>query len=496
MRAAYSVAQVRAAEAAAMSLLPEGALMQRAAFGLATRCMQVLRSTRGGIRGSRIAVLCGAGNNGGDALFAVSRLARMGATVDVIQLGSTLHAEGLAAARAHGARVTDGGSPDALGAAIAADLIVDAIVGLGSRPGLPEPAAAFARLTTGWSAPVIAVDLPSGIDPDTGAVGECAVQADITVTFGCLKPGLLTGPGRGLAGVVEVVDIGLDLTEVLSFDDDSDVVAKVPDWSDIGFWFDPPESDDYKYSRGVVQIIAGSEQFPGAALLATGGARSGPAGLVRVAGTVASTVVARYPDVVAAQGRTDAIVVGPGIGLTDAGLGQLEHALKQEVPVVIDADGLTLLAQHPELLAHRHSAHPVTVLTPHSGEAERLGVPPELLENDRYSAARWLAQEYQAVVVLKGPGTVVAWPGSHAVAVDTAGTSDLATAGSGDVLAGLIGSLVAIGVRTHDLAAELAFAAVFVHGIAGRLAASDDYPVRATDLIDALPAGIAMLRAG
>jgi NAD(P)H-hydrate repair Nnr-like enzyme with NAD(P)H-hydrate dehydratase domain len=133
-------------------------------------------------------------------------------------------------------------------------------------------------------------------------------------------------------------------------------------------------------------------------------------------------------------------------------------------------------------------------LTPHAGEAERLGVPPELLASDRYAAARWLAAKYDAVVVLKGPGTVVAAPGSQTAFVDTAGTADLATAGSGDVLAGLIGSVLAIGVQSLELAAEMTFAAVFVHGMAGRVAAAGDRPVRAPDIVAALPTAIAALR--
>jgi hydroxyethylthiazole kinase-like uncharacterized protein yjeF len=538
MRAAYSVAQIRAAEAAAMSLLPEGALMQRAAFALSTRCAEVLRSRHGKVYGSRVVVLCGSGNNGGDALFAVARLARLGASVQIIQLGSSLHTDGLAAARSAGAQVVNGAEEDASWHVYGADLVIDAIVGLGSRPGLAEQASRLARTAAGLI-PVIAVDIPSGIDPDTGAVGDGAVKADITVTFGALKPGLLTGPARDLAGVIDVVDIGLQFEqdspaisddqllsaarfvldlpnpwdrdpdgELPSFPDFGIELGKplgfvtgeqqapviVPELSDIAYWFDPPQANEYKYSRGVVQVIAGSEQFPGAALLASGGARCGTAGMVRVTGAGAPAAVAKYPDLVAAQGRTDAIVVGPGIGLTDAGRAQLEHALLQDVPVVIDADGLTLLARHPELIANRVANFPVTVLTPHAGEAERLGVDPELLAHDRYAAARWLSDRYGAVVVLKGPGTVVTWPGTTTVAVDTAGTSALATAGSGDVLAGLIGSILSIGVISDELAAEIAFAAVFAHGLAGRIASEDGYPVRATDVLDALPTAVAMLR--
>jgi hydroxyethylthiazole kinase-like uncharacterized protein yjeF len=491
MRAAYSVAQIRAAEDAAMSLLPEGALMQRAAFALAARCAEILRSSRGRVHGSSVVVLCGSGNNGGDALFAVSRLARMGASVTIVELGSSLHAAGLAAARAAGARVVQ---PDdlALARTDSADLVLDAIVGIGGAAGLRGAAPEFALAARLGAGHTVAVDLPSGIDPDTGAAGDDAIRADFTITFGVLKTGLLTGEGRGLAGIVDVVDIGLE-----PFLMDNEPIAHVLELDDVAPWFAAPSDTDYKYSRGVVQVIAGSEQFPGAALLASGGARSGPAGLIRLTGNAAQAAVAAHPDLVAAQGRTDAIVVGPGIGLAEAGRGQLEHALTQNVPVVVDADGLTLLAERADLLRPRNANGWHTVLTPHAGEAARLGVDEELLRRDRIAAARWLAQHLGVVVVLKGPGTVIATPEGGPVYLDPAGDSSLSTAGTGDILAGLIASVLAPVAHeslSHREVAAIAASAAFVHGLAGRIAAEDGYPVRATDVVDALPAAVAMLR--
>jgi hydroxyethylthiazole kinase-like uncharacterized protein yjeF len=415
----------------------------------------------------------------------------MGATVRIVQLGSSLHPDGLGAAQAVGARVV-AADEAALALTDSADLVVDAIVGIGGSAGLRRAAPEFALAARLGAGHTVAVDLPSGIDPDTGAAGDDAIRADFTITFGVLKTGLLTGEGRGLAGIVDVVDIGLE-----PFLMDDEPIAQILEVDDVAPWFAAPSDTDYKYSRGVVQVIAGSEQFPGAALLASGGARSGPAGLIRVAGNAAQAAVAAHPDLVAAQGRTDAIVVGPGIGLADAGRGQLEHALTQNVPVVVDADGLTLLADQPDLLKLRNGNGWHTVLTPHAGEAERLGADPELLRTDRIAAARWLAQRHGVVVVLKGPGTVVATPEGGPIFLDAAGDSSLSTAGTGDILGGLIASVLAPVAQeslSHRDVAAIAASAVFVHGLAGRIAAEDGFPVRATDVVDALPAAVAMLR--
>ena len=493
MRAAYSVAQIRAAESAALSLLAEGTLMQRAAFALSVRCAEILRSRRGRVRGTAVVVLAGSGSNGGDALFAAARLGRMGASVIVVELGSALHEGGRAAARQAGARFIGESDPVAIAATLGADLVLDGIVGIGGAAGLRGAAPELAAAALVGDGVVVAVDLPSGIDPNTGAAGDAAIQADVTVTFGVLKTGLLTGAGRTRAGVLDVVDIGL-----APFLVDDEPVALVAEVSDVDPFFAEPSGADYKYSRGVVQVIAGSEQYPGAGILAVGGARSGPAGLIRVTTDAAAHVVGTYPDAVGAIGRVDAIVIGPGIGQADAARGRLEHAVGQSVPLVLDADALTLLAAQPEMLARRAAAGLATVLTPHEGEAVRLGVDPVLLRSDRYAAARWLAAKYGCVVVLKGPGTVVATPEGGPFFVDPAGDAALATAGTGDVLAGLIGSVLATevgrGPLSHRHVALSAVAAAFVHGVAGRLAAAGDAPVRATDVVSALPRAVAALR--
>jgi hydroxyethylthiazole kinase-like uncharacterized protein yjeF len=215
MRDAYQVAAVRAAERALMDLVPDGTLMGRAAAGLASVCAALLRREPGGVYGARVVVLAGSGDNGGDALYAGALLARRGAAVTAIAAGSRVHPGGTAALLQAGGRVSDDTrNADALTAQsiTGADLIVDGLLGIGGRGGLREP---FAGLAAGAErarqagATVVAVDLPSGIDADTGAVEGPAVRADVTVTFGAIKPGLLIDPGAGHAGTVELVDIGL-----------------------------------------------------------------------------------------------------------------------------------------------------------------------------------------------------------------------------------------------------------------------------------------------
>ena len=246
MRDAHNVAKVRAAESELMAALPDGALMQRAAAGLASVCATLL----GPVYGSRIVVLAGSGDNGGDALYAGARLARRGAGVLAIAAGSRIHEGGSAALRASGGRIVSGGEA-AAGAAIGrADLILDGMLGIGGHGGLRTAYAGLAALAARSTATVVAVDLPSGVDADTGAVDGPAMQADVTVTFGTWKPGLLVDPGAAHAGVVELVDIGLgphlDAPDVVSAQA-ADIAAMLP----------VPTADSDKYRRGVIGVVSG-----------------------------------------------------------------------------------------------------------------------------------------------------------------------------------------------------------------------------------------------
>jgi hydroxyethylthiazole kinase-like uncharacterized protein yjeF len=468
MRTAYSVETVRAAERELMARLAEGALMQRAAAGLAAACADLL----GRVYGSRVVLLVGSGDNGGDALYAGARLARRGAGVTAVLLApERTHGAGLAALRRAGGTVAGSGAAEEL--ILRADLVVDGIVGIGGKGGLRPEAVPLAGYAADSRAAVVAVDLPSGIEADTGEVRGTAVRADLTVTFGTHKPGLLIDPGREYAGSVRLVDIGLELPEEAGLEalQHADVAARLP----------VPGAESDKYRRGVVGIAAGSARYPGAAVLAVSGALRGGAGAVRYVGPAADAVISRFPETLvsdqgpARAGRVQAWVVGPGVG-DDASA--VAEVLGADVPVLVDADGLRLADRS----AVRARTAP-TLMTPHAGEAAALlGVSRESVEGARLASVRELALRYGATVLLKGSTTLVADPGGGAVRVNATGTAWLATAGSGDVLSGLAGSLLAAGLSALDAGSVGAY----LHGLAGRFAA-DGAPLGAHDVAAAIP---------
>ena len=440
---------MRAAEGAILARVPAGTLMRRAAFGLATRTAVTLAARTGGVSGRHVALLVGAGNNGGDALWAGAYLRRRGVAVTAVLLSpDRTHPAGLAALRRAGGQIADH-LPDR------AHLVLDGIVGLSGRGGL-RPAAA--RLVETVRVPIIAVDSPSGVDPDTGTVDGPAVTATETVTFGARKPVHLLAPWR--CGPVHLVDIGL-------FGELGEPDLRVLSPAEIGAQWPVPGPASDKYSQGVLGIAAGSADYPGAAVLCAGAAVLATSGLVRFAGIAADVVRARWPEVVATgsvsdAGRVQAWAVGPGLGTGAAGRQVLAHVLAAGVPVVADADAITLLARHPELADSRDPDTPL-VLTPHDREFERLtGKPPGI---DRVAAARDAAARFDAVLVLKGNTTIVAAPDGR-VLVNPARSSWAATAGSGDILTGVLGALLAAGLdpalaaaaatHTQDLAATLA----------------------------------------
>jgi hydroxyethylthiazole kinase-like uncharacterized protein yjeF len=387
------------------------------------------------------------------------------------------HAEGLAALRRAGGRIVS--SVDGVDAVAGADVVVDGIVGLSARGPLRPEAAELVDLI---SSPVLAVDLPSGVDPDTGAVAGPAVSADVTVTFGALKPVHVLGAGVVRSGTVHLVDIGLgpELGE-------PDLVVLDP--ADVGRAWRVPGPDDDKYTQGVTGVAAGSSTYPGAAVLATGSAVRATSGMVRYAGSAADDVRARWPEVIATgsvadAGRVQAWVVGPGLGTGAGAREALAHVLREGVPACVDADGITLLATNPELWDARDPDAAV-VLTPHDREFARIAEPLGItLGADRVAAARELAKRTSSVVLLKGHSTVVADPEGR-VLVNPARSAWLATAGSGDVLAGLIGALLATGLDPW-LAAGCA---AWVHVRAGTLAA-EGVPTSASRILDAIPDAI------
>jgi hydroxyethylthiazole kinase-like uncharacterized protein yjeF len=328
--------------------------------------------------------------------------------------------------------------------------------------------------------PVLAVDLPSGVDPDTGAVDGPAVTATATVTFGALKPVHVLAAWR--CGEVALVDIGLGPLLPAPH-------AHVLDAADVGLRWPIPGPTDDKYTQGVVGIAAGSATYPGAAVLSAGAAVLATSGMVRFAGGAAPGVRGRWPEVVATEsiaeaGHTQAWAVGPGIGTDDAGRAVLAEAIARDVPLCVDADGVTLLAQHPDL-RDAVRGRPV-VITPHDREFARIAGE---VGSDRIGAARRAASELGVTVLLKGNATVVADPDGRAL-VHPARSSWAATAGSGDVLTGIIGALLAAGREPWWAAG----CAALVHARAAELAARGA-PAPASALQASIPDAIRAVRA-
>lgn len=461
----YTTEQIRAAERYWLGREADGTLMRRAAQALA---IAVASRMPAPVPSRSAVLLVGAGNNGGDALFAGALLRRRGMAVTAILADpDRAHGAGLAALRRAGGRVVQFGTAQCGLALRRADAIIDGLVGLGAVPPLREPAGALvaaANSSDGWR---LAVDLPSGIDPDTGREIGGAFRADATVTFGGMKTGLLLASD---AGEVHVAAIGMDPKRTSPpVPHDTDVITD----ADAARLLPQPGPADNKFSMGVTGIAAGSARYPGAALLAVGGAVRTRPGLVRYVGPSAANVVHRWPETVAvselsAAGRVRSWVVGPGIGTDGAAVALLRDVLAADVAVLVDADGLTVLSRIPSLLADRKRRGTTTVLTPHEGEFSRLF--PDLDPagaGGRLAAARAAAARSGAIVLLKGHRTVIAAPDGRAH-INISGSPYLATAGSGDVLSGVAGALLSTGMDAL-MAAALA---AHVHGRAGERAAS------------------------
>jgi hydroxyethylthiazole kinase-like uncharacterized protein yjeF len=447
VRPVYSVAEVRAAE----NGLPENVLIDRASTAVARRAVSMLD----GAYGRRVLVVAGPGHNGADALWAGVKLLARGCAVDVaLPLGEPRDEHGAEPLRrllSSGARRRG-----------AYDLSIDGVLGTGARPGEPVWAGLF-------DGTVLAVDVPTGVDADTGAAGPGAVRADVTVTFGGLKTGLVVGAGAALAGLVEVAPIGLPLGAG---------TAALLEGPDVARYVAEPAPDTDKYRRGVVGVYAGSAAYPGAAVLACTGALRAGCGYVRLVAprAVADVVRAAHPEVVATEPgdlpKADAWVVGPGLGdVTEA----VRAVLASGAPAVLDADALR---------PGDFKRDAATVLTPHTGEFQRLtGIARDEAERDRLGTTRRAAADLGATVLLKGTTTVVAAPDGTAY-VNPTGTPWLGTAGTGDVLSGVVAALLAR--HPHD-GARAAAAAAWLHGMAGRLAAGG-VAATASDVAAALPA--------
>jgi ADP-dependent NAD(P)H-hydrate dehydratase / NAD(P)H-hydrate epimerase len=451
MRTALTVEAIRAAEADAIAAAPGDALMRRAAAGVARACIDLL----GGAHGRRVHLVVGTGDNGGDALYAGAVLCRRGALVTAQLVADSAHPRAMAAFLEAGGRLGLHGTPD---------LVVDGVVGIGGRPGLrPAAVAAFEAVA---GVPVVSIDVPSGIDVDSGETPEAHVEADVTVTFGSLRHAHLIDPAAAACGYIDLIHLGVDFPT-------GDVEAL--DAEDVRQLLPTPDPTDHKYSRGVVG--AGSIRYPGAAVLAVSGAATGLAGMVRYVGAATAQVIAVHPEVVG-DGTVQAWVVGSGTD-TDAGA-HLEAAARSGAPVVVDADALAELGV--QLVAPSTGPSLDLVLTPHAGELARmLDTTRDQVEDRPLRHVREAAARFDAVVLLKGRRTLIARPDGH-VRVNTTGSPWLATAGSGDVLAGLIGSLLAAGLDPFDAASVGAW----LHGRAAE--ELGDAPLTAGMLPDAIRA--------
>ncbi|WP_233549584.1 NAD(P)H-hydrate epimerase [Cellulomonas rhizosphaerae] len=484
----WTSSQVRAAEE---PLLAAGVpLMDRAAFALATQVAALLRERLGRVGGAHVAILVGPGNNGGDALFAGAHLARRGAAVRALTVDERVHGAGAAALRAAGGRLV--AADEGAAWAADADVVLDGLLGIGATGGLRGVAADLVeRLSVGVRGLVVAVDTPSGIGVDDGALPGPVLAADRTVTFGAAKPGLLLPPASATVGQLSVVDLGLDLAG-------APAIARLDDADVAGLWPVPP-ADAHKYTRGVLGVVAGARRYPGAAVLSTTAAVLAGVGMVRYLGDVGDLVVARRPEVVIGVGRVQAWVFGPGVSPDDASQRRrIEHAFEgvreRGEAAVCDAGALELLPAHvgPHVVLTPHAGELARLLTTRGEHVDRAGVEAEPL--------RWARRAHEltgATVLLKGPVTLVVGAQS-AVYSQAEAPSWLATAGAGDVLAGLLGALLA--GRADDihedpsLAAALAAAAALVHGRAAHRA-NPGGPVAARAVAVALPETIAALLA-
>lgn len=465
MLTAHRVDDIRAAEQALAASLPDGELMRRAAQGLASALTPIPP-------GEVVLCLIGPGNNGGDALYAAAHLLDRGVRVDLCLLDeSKVHAEGFAAARSAGAEVVAEPSRQRW--------CLDAIFGIGARPGLTGTAARWARWIEETRPCTVAVDVPSGIDVDGAVVPDACVSACATVTFGTYKNALLVGRAAEAcdADVPTMVDIGLGP----HLGDPSLEAIEVSDGLVLRRHL-PSTGEQHKYTRGVVGVAAGSEQYAGAAHLCVAGAQSGPAGMVRFVGSrsLGERVVDRSPEVVAGRGRVQSWVVGPGSG--DDAAEQLAAALEDGVPIVVDASALEHLPGSFDVAA---------LLTPHAGElAAMMDTTRDEVEADPLGHVEAAAARWNATVLLKGKRTLVAQAGSP-TRVNLSGSRWLGTAGAGDVLAGFAGSLLAAGLDPRD-AGSLA---AFLHGAAS-VRANPGGPVTATDVAGALTSTVAAFLAG
>lgn len=479
-------------------------LMERAGRAVA----RAARELAGGAYGRRAVVVCGKGNNGGDGLVAARQLGRWGIRTTVVLLEDPAELREPAATNARrleevpSIRVRTFHQGVLKRELARADVAIDAIFGTGFR-GMPEDdwAAAISSLN-GADAPIVSVDIPSGVNGATGVVDGEAVHARLTVTFGAAKLGAVLLPGAEHAGVMRVVDIGFP-DELVS------ARAWITEPSDVAAWLPARHTDTHKRASGVLVVVAGSRAMTGAArLIAMAAGRVGT-GLVTVAapegvipqiqaglteptflplpetadGTVAMDAVAPLLE---RLGTADALAIGPGLTTDEQTVAFVRDVVRRSpVPLILDADGLNAFTGDSAGLQDRQAE---AVLTPHVGEFARLtGVKARDLDADRPAHVRALAEHTGTVTLLKGSRTVIAEPGGR-LFVNVTGSPTLATAGTGDILTGMLGGLLARGATSSESAA----AAAYLHGLAGLFAGRDlGEGALAGDVLERVPEALA-----
>ena len=487
--------------------IPGPVLMENAAAAI----MAEMEKFFDGLGNVRVGIICGKGNNGGDGLALARRLSIRGVPVRAALLAPFSAVAGEAKINLSILRRMDVEIVQTAGARSLADIIswsdvlVDAMLGVGLSSPLKGVYARAVNMMNASGRPIVSIDIPTGIDADTGAVMGAAVNADLTVTMALLKRGLVLYPGAELAGTVRVADIGIP-SEVIGKEK---IAVELLDRGSAWGAITRRKPEAHKGDYGHLMIIAGSPGKAGAAIMAAKGAlRTGP-GLVSVASPnnlvqIIQSQIAEAMCVPSAEsmegtlgagaevellktaGAMTAVAIGPGLS-THFETAQVVRDLVQSVtiPMVIDADGLNALAGHTDVL--KRAKAPV-ILTPHPGEMGRLlRVPSAEVQQDRINLASRFAMKYKVTVVLKGAGTVVALPGGE-VYINSTGNPGMATGGTGDVLTGMIGGFLAQG---HP-AAEAARLGVYLHGLAGDIAAKEkgETSMIAGDVIEKIPEAI------
>lgn len=472
--------------------MPGILLMDNAAQAVAEAVHEALTA----LEGERVVIFCGGGNNGGDGLGAARWLQSYGVSVRAFVVGAALDAVQGDAAMELAMFTKAGGRVEALSteddwvlaelAASKADVLVDALLGTGFHGELEGDVLRACELLNKSEKYILAVDVPTGVNADNGAVSENAVRADHTVTMALVKTGLLLYPGREYCGDIELADISMPVKLVEEYKSDKyrltdEIVRELMPLR---------KANAHKGDAGRVVICAGSPGYTGAAALASDAAVKAGAGLVSLYTPLSSRdvlaikltevmvhgLLERMPgilgggaasDVASSAEAADVLAIGPGLGTSESTQEAVRTILQKiTTPVVIDADALTALAGHTEILAAMQAQK---VLTPHPGEMARLtGLEIAEIEADRINIAKKYAEEWQAIVVLKGAPTVIGCP-NGTVYVNSTGNSSLATGGSGDVLTGIIAGLAAQEISLQ----EAAICGVYLHGLAAELTGID-----------------------